>query len=204
MAPWDARRRAEVAAMLGRAFVDDPLYTWMWPDAGRRLRRVTAFIEGEVRIAARSGRVELAVDTGDHLLGAALWALPGRYPFPHLRSGLAMATVVPRLGVRAAVRLPSMIAVDRVHPPEPHWYLLTIGVEPAMQGRGVAATLIGARITEADATGVPIYLETFNPANPTYYRRLGFTDRQTVEIRRLPRFWTMLREPAIAVPAPQE
>ena len=136
--------------------------------------------------------------------GQRLWALPGRYPFPHLRSGLAMATVVPRLGVRAAVRLPSMIAVDRVHPPEPHWYLLTIGVEPAMQGRGVAATLIGARISEADATRVPIYLETFNPANPTYYRRLGFTDRQTVEIRRLPRFWTMLREPATAVPAPQE
>ena len=184
--------------MLGRAFVDDPLYTWMWPDAGHRLRRVTSFIEGEVRITAGSGRVELAVDADDRLLGAALWALPGRYPFPHLRSGLAMARVMPRLGARAVARLPSMIAIDRVHPPQPHWYLLTIGVEPSMQGRGVAATLIRTRAVEADAASVPIYLETFNPANPAYYRRLGFEDRQTVEAGRLPRFWTMLRPPAAA------
>lgn len=184
--------------MLGRAFVNDPLYTWMWPDQRSRLRRVTAFIEGELRITAGSGRVDLAVDAQDRLAGAALWALPGRYPFPHLRSGRAMAAVMPRLGARAVARLPALIAVDRAHPPQPHWYLVTLGVEPALQGRGVGAALVAARAAEADPAGLPIYLETFNPANPAYYRRLGFADLQTVRTGRLPEFWTMLRPPAPA------
>ena len=199
VAPWDERRRREVAAMLGRAFVDDPLYAWMWPDAGRRLRRVTSFVTGELRISARCGRVDLAVDAEDRLLGAALWALPGAYPFPYLRSALAMATVMPRLGAGGLAKLPRLAVIDKVHPPQPHWYLLTLGVEPAAQGRGVGTTLIANQAAESDAAGVPIYLETFNPANPTYYRRLGFTDLQAVERGGLPRFWTMLRPPGPGV-----
>jgi ribosomal protein S18 acetylase RimI-like enzyme len=201
VAPFDPRRLGEVAAMLSRAFAEDPLYVWMWPDAGRRRRHLTPFVEGEVRVSARCGRIDMALDPEGRLLGAALWGRPGEYPFSYVRSALAMARVMPRLGAGGLARLPRLAAVDRHHPSQPHWYLLTLGVEPSAQGRGVGTRLIENQAAESDPAGVPIYLETFNPANPTYYRRLGFTDLETVDRGPLPRFWTMLRPPRAA---PQE
>jgi ribosomal protein S18 acetylase RimI-like enzyme len=193
VAPYDDRRLDEVAAMLARAFVDDPLYRWFFPNDRSRLRKVGAFVTAEVRIASVAGRVDLAVDSAGRLLGAALWGLPGRYPFPTGIAGRAMARAMPRMGVRAARRLPKMLRVEKAHPPDAHYYLTTLGVDPSAQRRGVGTTLVNATATLADSEGVPIYLETFNPDNPEYYRRLGFTDREHIESGDLPPFWTMLR-----------
>jgi GNAT superfamily N-acetyltransferase len=193
IAPYDDRRSDEVAAMLARAFVNDPLYRWLCPDDRSRLRRVVVFISGEVGITARAGRIDLAVDGAGRLMGAALWGLPGRYPFPTAVSARVMATLMPRMGVRAAAKLPKMRRVEKAHPQSPHYYLLTLGVDPSVQGNGVGRTLITATATLADAEGIPIYLETFNPANPAYYRHLGFADREHIDTGDLPPFWTMLR-----------
>lgn len=198
IAPYDPRRHHAVAAMLGRAFVDDPLYCWLWPERSRREGAVVAFVGAELCLAAGAGRVDLAVDGSGNLLGAALWALPGHYPFPLALSARVMVPLLPRLG-SAAIRLPRLLRVERAHPPQPHWYLVTVGVEPSSQRHGVGRALVTARFAEADATGVPVYLETFNPANRAYYERLGFTEREAVDEPPLPPFWTFLR-PAAAAP----
>jgi ribosomal protein S18 acetylase RimI-like enzyme len=196
IAAHDPRRHDEVVALLVRAFVEDPLYRWFWPDAGKRLRGVRAFIGGEVRLSALQGRVDVAVDEGGRSVAAALWALPGRYPFPLLPSLRIMSRVMPRMGLSAARRLPWLKRVDRAHLQKPHWYLVTLGVEPALQRRGLGRSLVRARATEADRDGVPVYLETFNPANLPYYRALGFEDREAIDDGRLPPFWTLVRPPA--------
>ena len=201
VAPYDDRRFDEVTAMLARAFVDDPLYRWFFPEDRSRLRRVGAFVSGELRIVSAVGRVDLAVDSAGRLLGAALWALPGRYPFPKGISTRVMATAMPRMGLRAAAKLPKMLRVDKAHPATEHWYLATIGVDPSAQGRGVGTTLVNTTATLADSQDIPIYLETFNPANPAYYRRLGFTDQEHIDTGDLPPFWTMLRPVGGADPA---
>jgi len=77
--------------------------------------------------------------------------------------------------------------IDYERPRQGRPLLLTAGQRPRVPPPQAA---------EADPAGVPIYLETFNPANPSYYRRLGFADLQTVRTGRLPEFWTMLRAPA--------
>ena len=198
VAPYDPLRRDEIVGVLARAFFDDPLYRWLWPDQERRKRGIVGFITAETRLGARLGRVDVALDHDGRVVGAALWALPGRYPFAVLPSARAMAGAVRRMGWSATGRLPLLKRVDGAHPRQPHWYLITVGVEPEVRGRGVGRTLILATAAQADREGLPIYLETFNPANPPYYRALGFADRETVERRRLPTFWTMLRPPGAA------
>jgi len=197
---YNARGHEEVVAVLARAFVDDPLYRWFWPDTDRRLRGVRAFIGGEVRLTSLQGRVDVAVDERGAAVAAALWALPGRYPFPLLPSLQIMSRVMPRMGWSAARRLPWLKRVDRAHLQEPHWYLVTLGVEPGLQRRGLGRLLLTARVAAADNDGVPIYLETFNPANPPYYRALGFEDREAIDDARLPPFWTMVRPPGARHP----
>ena len=196
VAPYDERRHSEVVDVMTRAFADDPLYRWLWPDACRRARGLSGFINGEVTIAAAAGRVDIAVDGSGRLLGAALWALPGRYPFPLRTGAVAMARAMPRMGFSATRRLPRFMRVERAHPKESHWYLVAIGITPEAQRRGVGATLISSGTARADRESIPVYLETFNPDNPAYYRRFGFVDREMVDEGRLPPFWTMLRPAA--------
>jgi ribosomal protein S18 acetylase RimI-like enzyme len=198
--PYDERRQGEIAGVLGRAFADDPLYRWLWPDPRRRLDHVTAFVGAEVRLCARAGRVDVAVDGERRVQGAALWALPGRYPFPRALSARVMAATMPHMGLRASAKLPRLIRVDRAHPSEAHWYLLTLGVDPDAQQQGIGRSLIAATATQADRDGVPVYLETFKEPNLAYYQGLGFEQREHIAEAPLPAFWTMLR-PSGGAPA---
>jgi ribosomal protein S18 acetylase RimI-like enzyme len=61
-------------------------------------------------------------------------------------------------------------------PIEPHYYLGVIGVHPAWQGQGAGNLLIDAfverSVSNNDSAGV--FIETANPANASWYQRLGF------------------------------
>jgi ribosomal protein S18 acetylase RimI-like enzyme len=78
----------------------------------------------------------------------------------------------------------------------PHWYLWALGVDPPYQGQGVGGQLLQPVLAEADAAGLPCYLETETERNVAFYRKHGFDvatagpdPRQGVMV------WTMVREP---------
>ena len=57
---------------------------------------------------------------------------------------------------------------------DPHLYLWFIGTHPAFQRRGMGIDLINKLITLSNQMGRLICLETSNPKNLPFYRRLGF------------------------------
>ena len=59
-------------------------------------------------------------------------------------------------------------------PPEPHWYLRLLGVDPAHHGQGLGSTLLEHGLRRADETSQPCYLETFAERNVHFYLRHGF------------------------------
>jgi GNAT superfamily N-acetyltransferase len=76
----------------------------------------------------------------------------------------------------------------------PHWFLATIGVDPACQGKGIGGALLEAITIKADQQHLPCYLETHGEKSARLYERHGF---ETVRLFEVPGHtvpvWAMLR-----------
>ncbi len=164
----------ELARVLGRAFQDDPVMTWMFPDdAARRRSLPRLFATLTRRHHLPGGGVEVARRDGT-IGAAALWDPPNRW---RQRAGeeLLMAPSMIRLfGARLAVGRDVAETMKRVHPHEPHWYLAVIGSDPTVRGAGFGQALMHSRLDRCDAEHAPAYLESSNPDNVPYYQRFGF------------------------------
>jgi GNAT superfamily N-acetyltransferase len=172
------------AALLARAFAQQPLMSFLLGPGRRRERRL---IFGAVcRDAWRAGCVE-AVRHEGALAAVAVWLPPGAHPVPPRREArmlpawLAVATLHPR-AVPRLLRVPPVL--DTLHPREPHWFLSLLGTEPAMWGRGLGAALVEHGLARARRAGVPVHLDTDSARNVAWYRRFGF--EVTGEVRVMP------------------
>jgi GNAT superfamily N-acetyltransferase len=171
-----------LAAVLARAFYDDPPSVWLLPEPRTRqarLRRVFATIMRAEALRRRTVDVAWA---GDEIAGGTIWLPPGHW----LPSLPAQLRTLPAYGFALGRSLGSGVALTqalaRVHPREPHWYLDTIGVDPAHQGRGVAGVLLRSRLRRCDADGQPAYLESSKPANVPFYEHFGFEVKEIPEL----------------------
>ena len=82
------------------------------------------------------------------------------------------------------------------HASGPHWYVMVLGVSPEARGTGLGRALLETILAEADALGVPVYLETAQPRNVTFYQHMGFTlVEHLVEESSGLDLWGFLREP---------
>ena len=170
-APADVNK---LAAVLARAFYDDPPLVWLLPDPAARLGRITRMFATVVGIESlRYGAVDV-VCSGAEIVGGGVWLPPGHWQpgfrekvqaAPHYAWALATAwRRVARYGR----------ALDSGRPKEPHWYLKAIGVDPAWQGRGIAGLLLRPRLERCDQEGQPAYLEVSTPEAIPLYERFGF------------------------------
>jgi GNAT superfamily N-acetyltransferase len=96
-------------------------------------------------------------------------------------------------GQNRRIGLKLLEEVDKVHPSEPHWYLALLGTDPVMQGRGVGSALLAPAMAQADAEGLPCYLETQKEENLAFYGRQGFDLLHTISVPGSPTVWGMLR-----------
>ena len=62
----------------------------------------------------------------------------------------------------------------RLHPDDRHWYLVSMGVDPALQRQGVGGRLLEPVLEMADRDRIDCYLETADPRNAAYYARHAF------------------------------
>ncbi|HEX7172204.1 MAG TPA: GNAT family N-acetyltransferase [Candidatus Limnocylindria bacterium] len=193
----------QLAAVLARAFADDPLFSYLAgraPERGQRMRDGWTAI---LRFA--SAGLSASWTTDDHA-GAAIWIPPGRSAsgiVDQLRMlpSLAELTGWARLRQTSAA-LEILERRRRAHAPMPHWYLSALGVEPERQGEGIGSALLAPVLAEADATGVACYLETAVGRNVLLYERHAF---DVVEELVLPNTdvhgWLMLRPATSATTA---
>lgn len=198
--PIDVRpaRRSDVPALaraLGRAFYDDPVMTWMQPDAGRRAAALAGFFGAMTRYHFLSGGGAEVATAESGIGAAALWDPPGRWHHSS-REQVAMLPAVIRafrghLGAGRALTE----AMQAVHPEEPHWYLAIIGSDPTVRGSGCGHALMRSRLDRCDAEHAPAYLESSNPDNIGYYNRFGFEVTGEIVMPDGPTLWAMWRPP---------
>jgi GNAT superfamily N-acetyltransferase len=179
----------EVAAILADAFVDDPVMRWVCPDPATRPSRLAALFDGLGRGYLDVGGCRLVEDHA-----ATLWMPPGRAMTDEFRAELG--PFLARALQEDAERLQVVAALARdAHPHDEHWYLQSVGVRPSSQGRGLGATIIGVTLDEADAAGVPCYLEASSPRSRSLYERLGFAVTGELVVPDGPSMWAMWRTP---------
>ena len=198
--PIDVRpaRRSDVPALaraLGRAFYDDPVMTWMQPDAGRRSAALAGFFGAMTRYHFLSGGGAEVATSESGIGAAALWDPPGRWHHSS-REQVAMLPAVIRafrghLGAGRALTE----AMQAIHPEEPHWYLAIIGSDPTVRGSGCGHALMRSRLDRCDAEHAPAYLESSNPDNIAYYNRFGFEVTGEIVMPDGPTLWPMWRQP---------
>lgn len=183
-----------VVAALARAFFDDPVTKWYFPDDSRRLRqheRLLAFIGEKVWFEH-----DLTYTT-DGGIGAAVWIPPD-----HWRVGIPEQLrmtpgLMSRIGLRDFPRaLRGFNLMESHHPHEPpHYYLPEIGVVPEWQGKGIGTALLRPMLERCDREGVPAYLEATSARNRACYERNGFEVTGEFRYPNGPSQWPMWREP---------
>ncbi|WP_327412002.1 GNAT family N-acetyltransferase [Streptomyces sp. NBC_01233] len=193
--PAEARA---VATLLAGAFADDPVMTWMVPGPAGRERRIAVYFKPAQRQQRpRAGGVRVAATGGGRLLASALWSGPGRWKTSAVKELAAMPYYARVFGTRRMPRAADVQnALHEVHPDAPHWYLSTLGTDPALQGAGIGSALVREQPAHCDRLGEPAYLESGKASDVPFHERFGF--RVTHEIRLPddgPTLWTMWREP---------
>ncbi|MBJ3808633.1 GNAT family N-acetyltransferase [Streptomyces flavofungini] len=183
---------AAISATLTRAFDDDPMMRWFFPDEATReagLGRYFATIF--TRQYGRHGVCERTESA------ASFWVPPGAQDkaVPDAETVQELTEI---LGDRAPLFREAVELAAEHGPQEPHWYLAVVGADPAAQGQGHGSALLRSGLAKADADGLPVYLESSKPANLPVYEHFGFTVLGEVELPGGgPTLWAM-RRPAAA------
>jgi predicted GNAT family N-acyltransferase len=186
----------QLADVLGRAFYEDPVTTWMLPDPAARKAKLHRLFGALTRYHhLAGGGVEVAERDGA-MGAAALWDPPGRWQHKRREELLAMPRLLWTFGglTRRGVELTNLM--KKAHPEEPHWYLAVIGSDPDVRGKGFGHALMRSRLDRCDAEYAPAYLESSNADNVPYYSRFGFeVTGEIVLPDGGPTLWPMWRAP---------
>ena len=186
----------EAGAIQARAFFDDPLFAFVFPDEGERRTGLPWLMRMGVTYGWMFGLVDT---TAGPMLGHAVWLPPGE---THVADGrLADAGFVDperHMSPGALARFGAFLEqVSPVHDrlvPEPHWYLMILGVDPPHQGQRVGSALIQSMLVRADAEEARCYLETSKERNVPFYQKHGFEVGGEIEIAGGgPHVWIMVR-----------
>lgn len=176
IAKLDPCKLTEASEALARAFQDDPLQRYVFPDAAERRRLSPAHFEPVLRYGLMFGEVFATEGTPS---GAAVCLPPGSTDVTEERAIAAGLDRLPAtIGEQAASRFLAVLQfLDPFHGADvqgPHWYVMVVGVEPGARGRGLGRALLEPMLRRAREAGHPCYLETAQPDNVPFYERLGF------------------------------
>jgi ribosomal protein S18 acetylase RimI-like enzyme len=183
----------QLAAVLARAFFDDPVASWAWKPDDLRLAALERFQATRIRQLI----VHEEVWCSEDLACAALWAPPGHWHATLSETAQLLPSFMRR---RLFARMP-MVAIgweklERGHPRKPpHFYLAVLGTDPEAQGRGIGSAVLRGVLDQCDRDGVAAFLESSKESNIAYYSRHGFRVTEEVRLMRGPSMWRMWREP---------
>jgi GNAT superfamily N-acetyltransferase len=203
---------AAAAAVLARAFDQEPTKLTMLPDSGIRRIVLEMMVETRLYDALRYGAVHGASIDGE--LGAvALWYPPGVSKLSvtgAARAGLVwlgniptVTKAFPHIARLLSSDLPGALDLIKKRGPAVArasrgitWQLELLGTLPEHRRKGLARILLDRQLQRCDQDESAAWLEATDPVNPPIYERFGFETIAHIDGPRwLPGYWVMRREP---------
>ncbi|MFX0039609.1 MAG: GNAT family N-acetyltransferase [Promethearchaeota archaeon] len=195
--------QVEIASkVLARAFQDDPLFIYLYPNPIKR--RIGSVTHCEFLILTGILYMEVYITSND-IEGIALWRA---YNIKDHKIEIESKVIKRRIREVKKENFSDHIFVERYgvftevqsffenkYANFPHWELIIIGVDPVHQGKGYGSKLLRMKLTEIDEQNLPCYLHTENERNVKLYERFGF---ELIGKQKIPNsniyFYGMLRE----------
>ena len=168
--PLRADQHADVARMLARAFVTNPLHVAAF--GPNQLEKNEAFFR--IGLALMKGPKHVAIEATE-ILGVIHWVHAPRCQVSTGEKVRMLPAMIGGFGLGSSLHVGSWLSAWSKHDPsEPHLHLGPVGVSPSAQGRGIGRQLMQRYCGELDRGAQAGYLETDRPENVTFYRRFGF------------------------------
>ncbi|GGU71593.1 GCN5-like N-acetyltransferase [Kitasatospora aureofaciens] len=179
-----------VSRLLARAFEDDPMMCWFFPEAATRPAALGGYF---TTLFTRQYLPYGLCERTEH--AAAFWVAPEAQEKAVPDEG-TIRELAELLGDRAHWFRQCVEAAAANAPQEAHWYLAVLGADPVAQRRGQGAALLRSGLARADAAGLPVHLESSKAENLAVYRHFGFEVLEEVPLPGDgPTLWTMRRAP---------
>jgi ribosomal protein S18 acetylase RimI-like enzyme len=185
--------RALALDALVRAFYDDPVLQWFFPDDRRRGRQLEGLFD---YLWEKLWHRHQLVYTTDRVSGVAIWLPPGRWRIGLLEQLRLLPAYAVKVGWRDLPRgLRGFNLLGSKHPHESHFYLHFLGVAPEWQGKGIGRELLQPVLARCDRAQFPAYVEATTARSRSCYERNGFRVTQEILYPNGPPTWLMWREP---------
>lgn len=163
-----------VAETIALAFHDDPVWSWVFPDAAKRPEQFRRWWPLFVESALPHEWVWMAPRAET----ISIWLPPGAPELSREAETRIPSLLDELLGARAPVALEGLLRFEAAHPhDEPHYYLSFVATHDEHRGKGIGEQLLAQNLELIDAEHRPAYLESSNPKNLGRYERLGFRPR---------------------------
>ena len=166
----------QASLMLSKAFKDDPINAYAFPDPEERVERMPYAYQFLLRYNLLYGRIFM---TSPKLEGVAVWVHSDNLGTPFWRMIISGAIwPAMKMGIEAGRKMQAFDNyMERKHRdlmPKKHWYLLLLGVDPKHQGKGYASQLLNGMLSQIDEEGLSCYLETEGSRNVSIYQHFDF------------------------------
>jgi len=167
VAPASLADESAVVDVIAEAFLNDPTWSWAFPDPVARRRWWEFCMDGALRYP-------WTLKT-DGFETVSVWIPPSGTEFSHEAEQQLPGLLKALVGSRASEVAELLRRFDEAHPRnEPHYYLSLLGTRDEHRGRGLGMALLKENLARIDAERMPAYLESSNPGNNHRYEALGF------------------------------
>ena len=189
----------EVIKVAGRAFQDDPVTIFAYPNETERKEKIQYGFYMLYKYGIKYG---LTYAISKNLEGITIWLPPGKvYPSIWTMMRLGGFYTMRKVGLKLKAMKRTMTVFkyeEERHKhlvPYNHWYVQNIAVKPEEQGKGYGGLLISTMLKTIESEGLPVYLETNTEKNVSIYQKYGFEilEHTIVPETDVP-LWCMLRK----------
>ena len=183
----------EFAAVLTRAFYDDPYYGYIMPNPNKSREQIHWWMKLLLKYTLKYGDIYY---TDDHK-AIAMWLGPEKPVVDDIKI-LSMGLILYpfKIGLRNFMRL---LDIDGQWKKEHkkldkrHYYLMIIGVEPEFQQKGIGSRLMQVGLKKADDEKLECFLETVTPEDVRFYEKHNFKVIYNKAFAENQQFWLMKR-----------
>lgn len=162
-----ATEALSVIELISEAFLNDPTWSWAFPDPAAR-RQWWTFCITEALHYPWTFRTE-GFET------VSVWIPPSCAEFSDDGVQSIPGKLTDLVGARAPDVAELLHRFEQAHPhSEPHYYLSLLGTSTEHRGRSLGMALFEENLARIDAEHMPAYLESSNPANNHRYESVGF------------------------------